>query len=279
MSSQMYQSAEEIVTEITMSTEHRPWLVIEGEDDNRFFIARTLPLNPKPVIARGWENVVGVISKVLEENITATVLGFIDRDYREHLGIIVDQDNIVVSDYRDLEVTLFESEAFLKILVELGSTSKIPTDAVGNIDIATVRTKIYETTEKMGRLRYSSLKNEWKLRFKCLDYSKFIDPITLQIDENKLLAMCNSNVESKLTLDDIRNAFNEDLPSGLNNNRFISNGHDIYEVLGISLKRLWGTNNAKAVCTKEISRCFRIGYSESEFANTEMYKRLCSLLS
>ena len=279
MYSQLCQYAEEIVTEITMSTEHRPWLVIEGDNDNRFFLTKTLPGNPKPVIALGWENVVGVVSKVFEENITSVVLGFIDRDYREYLGIHVEQDNVVVSDYRDLEVTLFESEALLKVLVEFGSTAKLPNDSFGEIDVAAVRERIYEITQNMGRLRYTSLRNEWNLSFRDLDFSKFIDPRSLSIDEGMLLTILNSNKETKLTSDDINRAFNEELPSGLNSYQFISNGHDIYEVLGISLRRLWGSNSTKAVCSKEISRCFRIGYSDAEFTRTAMYERLCYLLN
>ena len=73
MTSCLRQNAEEIVTEILMSVSEQPWLVAEGDSDGVFFSTKIFRNLPTTVVALGWENVVGVISKIIEESITKSV--------------------------------------------------------------------------------------------------------------------------------------------------------------------------------------------------------------
>jgi len=277
MTSCLEQTVDEIVTEITMSFDQLPWLIIEGISDNKFFVTKNLPNNPKPVVAKGWENVVGVIAKVIEENITATVFGFIDRDYRLELGVDIDVERIVVSDFRDLEISMFESDSLHRILVELGSENKLP--AIGDgIDLDLIKRKIYSVSSIMGKLRFYSLKNNLRISFRKLNFVKFVDPNTLDINYEMLLQQINSINESEISMEHIEKSFEEKLPEKLIDCKYICSGHDVIEILGISLKKLWGTNNSKDVSRKILEKHLRIGYSNDEFERTEMFNKLFKLL-
>ncbi|WP_370292196.1 DUF4435 domain-containing protein [Thalassolituus sp.] len=261
-----------------MSSMTSPWLVIEGDNDGVFFSTRQLQRKPTLVTAKGWENVVGVVAKVIEENIAASVFGFIDRDYREHLGISIDERNIVLTDLRDLEVSMFESDGLHRILVELGSTHKLPSLPCGSVDVAEVRNAIYAIASKLGRLRYFSLRKNKKYSFKKLDFSKIIDAKTLQLNNEKLIAQLNSISDDAINLDFLESAFAAELPEKLLDARYLCSGHDISELLGLSLRRMWGSNNAKEVERDKIESKFRIGYSNEAFEKTQMLQALNRLL-
>ena len=267
---------EEIVTEIDMSNEARPWLIVEGPSDEIFFSTRNLPNNPKAVAALGWENVVGVIAKVLEENITDAIFGFIDRDYREELGNDNYPEKIVITDYRDLEISMFESAALHKILVELGARNKLPSLDCGNIDIVIVKEKIYHVASKMGALRYYSLKEGLNFKLKDLNFTKFISRNNLEINKEKLINQINSKSNVKITIDDIDSAFSLNLSGKLDDEKYLCCGHDVTELLGISLRKLWGSNNSVKKETLESN--FRIGYSDHEFEQSNMYKQLAEMM-
>ncbi|MEY8214084.1 MAG: DUF4435 domain-containing protein, partial [Colwellia sp.] len=274
MTNSLNQHADEIVTEISMSQSINPWLIVEGSTDGVFFSTRCLHGTPTTVVALGWENVTSVISKVFEESIVASVFGFIDRDYREELGIDIDEENIVVSDFRDLEVSLFESDALHRLLVEYGSTHKLPCMECGTVDISSVKQKIYLAASCIGRLRYYSLKEGLHYPIKKLDYSKFIDSLTLDIDKSKLIAQINSKSDTKIDLDILDRALNVELPQRLLDARNLCSGHDIVELLGMSLRRLWGSNNSGNVVRERLESSFRIGYSNEEFTKTDMFREL-----
>ncbi|MEN8220957.1 MAG: DUF4435 domain-containing protein [Pseudomonadota bacterium] len=278
MSSSLYQTVDEIVTEIALSQDSTPWLIIEGSNDERFFITRSLPKSPKIISADGWANVLSVVSKVSEESIAASVIGFVDRDHREDVGITIDHDNIVVTDYRDIEISMFESGALHRILVEFGSPQKLPKLSSGTVDINTVKNSIYEVAEALGRLRFYSLKNDLNLSFQDLNYNKFIDTLSLTINSEILVAQINSKSKSKITIDKYNESLSCPLPERLKDCRNLNSGHDVVEILGISLRKKWGTKSAQIINRENLEKSFRIGYSDQEFQDTNMYKTLCTLL-
>lgn len=279
MTSCLTQYAEEIVTEISMSHSKKSWLVVEGGSDAIFFSSKLLVGNPIVVPACGWENVVGIISKVIEESIAASVFGFVDRDYRNELGVSVDESFVVITDFRDLEVSMFESSCLHRILLELGSGNKLPKLPNGSINVDFVREKIYSAAFKIGKLRYYSLKNSFNYPVKDLDFTKLIDSMSLELNNNKLVAQLNSKSSQKINSDILEAAFACELPNSLEDNRYACSGHDVIELLGISLRKLFGTNNANDVTRDKLEQTFRIGYSQHEFEETAMFKRLNFLLS
>lgn len=279
MTSCLSQSAEEIITQISMSESKKPWLVVEGDSDGVFFSTKNLQQTPNTVVALGWENVVGIISKIVEESIAKAVFGFVDRDYREELGIVDDENHIVTTDFRDLEISLFESTSLHRLIAEYGSKFKLPMAAENTVNIQAIRDKIYSIAFKMGRLRYFSLKEKYYYPIKKLDFSKFVDTETLEINEKNLIAQVNAKSENKIDSGILKTMFEGELPKRLLDVKNLCSGHDVIELLGLALRKMWGSNNSGEVARTKLESSFRIGYSNEEFAQTQMFNKLNALLN
>ena len=143
----------EVVTEIVMSRDRRPWLAVEGDSDERLLRTRTYPVHPKIVIGYGWEGVRDIILEFHKEESRSIVIGLIDRDYRDHFDEQIQHSKIILSDFRDIENMLFNSSALARVVSEYGSDNKVPKTPQGEIDSNSVRDKIYATSVKLGKLR------------------------------------------------------------------------------------------------------------------------------
>lgn len=276
----IYQKPQEIITEINMSDEKIPWLIIEGKTDYNFLITKKLPNNPKTIPVNGWESVCETIDGVVEQKISDNVFGFIDRDYREELNIVIKNKNIIVeTDYRDIEISIFESEALEKVLREYGSHSKLP--KVGdNIDMEKIKKNIYSNAKILGKIRFFIQKNKLEYTIKDLKYESFFDTSSLNICLNKLSNYLNAiNKIDFFNVNKINEIVKESLPSKLEDYKFICSGHNVIEILGLSLKKYYGTNDSKNVKKEELEKVFRIGYPNSDFIKTNMYKQLEFLLT
>ena len=274
MNSDIELHVEEVITEISMSTITNPFLIVEGESDERFFLTRTLKNEPEVRTASGWEGVVKVIKTLEDEETQHNVIGFIDKDYRDELGLSVVDPKIINTDFRDLEISLIESTAFTRVVMEFCSKNKVPKSTAEKIDFLKVKEKVYKLSELIGRVRYISHKEGYNFSFRNLKYDKFIDSRTLHLDFKKMMAhICTSNgIQSD---DETIRFFREyELPNSLENEKYLCSGHDFMTILGISMKSKFGTNNGKDVAREKLESIFRVGYSDNEFFETTMYKSL-----
>ncbi|RXJ71761.1 hypothetical protein CS022_19520 [Veronia nyctiphanis] len=267
-----YMPPYELVTEIEFSNDPNPWLLVEGGSDAKFFLTKNLPRDPKIQICNGWENVVSVISNNPKtQDTNSVVVGFIDRDYREELGNKNTLCNIVETDYRDLEISLFESSSLDKLLIEKGSSNKIP-KKVGKIDTDEVRKHIYLIAKDLGKIRLGLLRDQNDISLKKIDYSKFIDKKSLNLNLANLVNQINAKNTNKLDIDYLKSKVDESCEI---ENQFICCGHDISTILGISLHSLYGNGKMNQ---EEVEEFLRSGYEEAIFKDTNMYKKLETLL-
>ncbi|GHY24056.1 DUF4435 domain-containing protein [Vibrio vulnificus] len=278
MNSNIELYVEEVITEISMSKITNPFLVVEGESDELFFLTKSLKNDPEIRTASGWEGVVKVIKTLEEEKNSHNVIGFIDRDYRNELGISVFETKIINTDYRDLEISMIESTAFKKVVSELCSKEKTPKSNKDKIDFFKIKENIYNLSKMIGKVRYVSQKEGYNFSFKKLKYEKFINSKTLTLDfKEMMIHICNLN-NTKVD-DNIVRFFKEyEIPESLEDTKFICSGHDFMSILGLSMKSKFGTNNSNDVVREKLESSFRIGYTDSEFYDTSMYKNLESVL-
>jgi len=220
---------------------------------------------------------------VCDKSSKVKACGFIDRDYREELDISVScDDKIVVSDYKDLEISMFESEALNKFLTEYASKNKILTKEK-QIDIDLIREKVYSIASIIGKIRFYILKNDLHISLTEIEYSKFFNAKNFNICNEKLMSHINSRAKNKknkksITIEEIECAHKDTLPTKLLDNKFICSGHDVIAILGEMLKKQWGNNNGKEMERQNLEKLFRIGYPNDVFAKTTMYYKLYNLL-
>ena len=285
MSNGIEQSVEEMVTEIAMSSDNKPWLILEGASDKKFFLSR-LPGTIRFFVAQGWERVVALVNKVEDEKIRA-ILGVIDRDYREELGIELHSDNIVMTDYRDIEVMMFFSGAFRKIVVEKASQDKLLKFPNGEINYEKVRKSIVDIAVPIGRFRFYCQKEDINAKFsdsnsdidfsKILDYQKafnfkskysYVEHLKNKYQKENQHLKKNDWAQAQVLL----------LPSRLQDEKFIVSGHDLMEIFGMSLRRKWGNKNKNEVTREKLEELLRVSYPDEEFKETFFYKKVADWL-
>lgn len=268
------------MAEISMSREPAPWLILEGPSDEIFFSTKSLPRKPKCVPAQGWENVVEVIQKVKAEQINALVLGFVDRDYREDINIIIDEACIVVTDFRDLEISMFESKVLDRILAEYSSVGKAPSFKDGGMNIKEVRKEIYAIASQLGKLRFFSLARGYHYSFPDDIVKKVFDKENKCLQQEKLRLQISQKSQEQVDIDRISEILCSTLPSRLQDDRNLCCGHDVIAVFSMLLRHAWkkGNVDAKALKDEQIAKLFRIGYSDEEFYQTDMGQKLIRLL-
>lgn len=272
----------ELANEVQMSAVDKLgiFLIVEGDADSRL-LTRIFDLKNHVVLpAFGWEAVVEVL-RLLEKVKPINIIGLIDRDYHDIPSVKNFAPNIIKTDHRDLDVTLFISTAVDVFLREFGSGQKIV--KAGGIEA--IKSKIFSECRKIGYWRilssYKTNNNLPPLSFKGLSHSRFIDKRSLEFDPNSFLAHIRglSRHNISYTLNDIEIFINSnphirELP----NNR-ICRGHDLFELCAISLMFFAGNHSANEWDGDAIERVCRISIDKNEIRKMSFAQALITHFS
>lgn len=211
------------------------------------------------------------ILAILEKSNFQGVLAIVDADFDHLQNTPVISPNLLRTDTHDLETMLIKSPAFDKVIVMFGSEEKIikfPQD---------LRTALLESSAIVGYLRWLSQSDGLNLKFDGIEFSKFVDNQTLQIDELKLIKeIINKSQAYSLK--------NEDLQKRLTHKKNISHdpwqvccGHDLVEILSICLRYAIGSNAAIDVkpnsdkSNNTLENILLLAYEENYFHQTQLY--------
>jgi len=200
------------------------------------------------------------------------VLGVVDRDLDSLTGTTLTSENLVYGDCNDLESMLIKSDAFENVIRELGSSDKIR--ALEEASGCPLRQVLLQAALTVGHLRWISLESNLNLRFRELDFSRFIDLATLRIDKAKLV----KTVKDHSQRPDINAA---ELEAALNRRTSadrdpweVCNGHDLVQVMSLGLRRAFGSQNAIRVTSDILGQDLRLAYERKDFEQSEFYMRI-----
>lgn len=246
--------------------------MVEGGSDKVFYERFTEKLACELVTVSGKPSsklrVIGVLKILEQESNLKGVLAIVDADFDRLATPSYRSSNLLYTDAHDLETMLINSPAFDKVLSEFGSKEKI---LQFNRDI---RLALLESSISVGYLLWISQDDELNLTFEGISFSKFVDEQNLQVDELKLIREVK-NKSQAFTLKD------EDLQLRLKNQKNDSHdpwqvccGHDLVEVLSLSLRKTIGSNKASDVDPDRLERYLRLAYEEVYFRNTQLYSSI-----
>lgn len=265
----------EIVTEIMMSRENLPWLAVEGFTDEFLLRARNFSAPVKIVVGYGWEGVRDIIAEYTRCRSKAILVGLVDRDYRDHNNCQLVFDNLIFSDMRDVENMMFNSSALGRVISECASISKVPLLEGGFADIACIKDKIYSVAVKLGRFRVYCENKGLHISFKDIEHKKFICDNDLSLSVDAFLLHVNGKNHGKqcLKLEDWSVAQGLRWDGDLGRPEFLANGHDVMAITSVALRKMWGTHGG-SIDAATVERLFRIGYSDADLENTQMWCQL-----
>lgn len=226
---------------------------------------------------RGWENVVECVRAFNKESLDNRCIGIIDSDFESiYQYKSVHEVNIVITDFHDLEMILYKSEALDSALKALDKKNKLK-EQTGNI-----LNYVFSITDRIGYLRLTSLRNNFGLVFKKENkdhefelpkYEKVIDSKNGAYDgDEKLIQYIYSFSNSRLPIDKIKHEFYNmsvtEYPS-----EHLSNGHDVSYVMQYVLRRKYGLNE-KHITADIIDIALFSAYNMNLLKQTVLYESL-----
>lgn len=266
----MDQKVEEIVTEVYLvrDTYNGPVLLLEGDNDEKFFSKFVKDPEMQIFSAEGKENVLHVVEKLELEGIVQGFLGIVDADFGHVDGSLPTSQNVVVTDDHDVEMMIIRTKAFDEVLSEMGSEEKIcefPDRERG------IRDTLMQKTQVVGHLRHLSVKDGLHLRFEGLRYERVVNRNSLEIDIDGIIRRVFEKKTSNLKDEDIRDRLLELVEDGSDDPYQICCGHDFVAIFGIALRSVIGTKSRQTTTPEVLGSMLRLAYDSEDFHQTKLY--------
>lgn len=239
---------------------------------------------------QGWEKVVATIKQVNQYTIKG-VFGIIDADFKRIEKIEPTDDNLFLTDYHDTEMMLIESDAWNHVLHHYADTSISTKKTVSKLDAFEQKKgePIKETLLKLAtQIAYIRLFDKRfkppltfriqkkKGKYEYIDYHKFVDPKTLNLNQKKLLKIVE-NKSSKPNF--FAKSPNKERLETIQQEVFdvleFCNGHDVCNLLSLALEEAIASKaSSKKVAGETIEANLVMNYRLEDFQKTQLYKAL-----
>lgn len=241
------------------------FLVVEGHSDRLFFEKFVHPKHCIVTAAGGRVPVAEVVDILVAAGFEG-ILGVVDGD-AVRVGVVRNENLFLLED-PDLEVMLIQSTALDGVLVEFGSNRKLGRLAEDVCDL------LIRAARPIGCFRIHSLTAGLGLTFDGIKYVRFVDVQSLELDRHALVEeVKRRSQKSALDCAPILEAITL-AESTMADTWVTCCGDDVVSVLGLGLRRLFGTNNAGAVSYDVLVRSLRLAYSDSEFKDSRVCQDL-----
>ena len=264
-----YLTYDDICNEISMTRSVYDGLVmvVEGVTDLRLYRKFANKDNVQIFVAHSKDNVREVTKFMSMNRHDKRVFGIIDADL-DRLKHKKPKIPLFHTDCRDMEMMVIRSNAFQDVMDEYGDEQSVQRFEE---DVGPVRDALISASYPIGLLMYVSDRNGLSLRFKDLDFERFINPRTLSLDARAMIAdVVNNSNNCKLSRKKLYGLLN-DAAMELEDQWDAARGHDTVEILLIGLRRNFGSFNSKNLTTGELGGSLRLAFSDRDFVKTRLY--------
>ena len=257
------------------------YLYVEGISDEAFWKKFINTEVVKICVCHGCELVIQTIELHQKEQ-SKKYLGVIDRDFREFLGTMPNNGDIVVADSHDIEMMMYNSDAYRNMILSIDVNKKIEEYERVN---GTILEYVLGLTNKIGYIKLASKKHGDVLEFKReKDYELIVPKYEGMIDVNgnydsdqRLARIINAFSSQNRTLAKIEDAdivkmMHEEMENPVDD-MILSNGHDVSYLMPHVLRkkcRLRKTELNKSF----IDSILMAAYSREMFHKTNLYQSM-----
>jgi hypothetical protein len=240
------------------------FLIVEGSSDAKFYRQQIDAEHCQIVVAQNRDMAIKVL-EILQKAPAPDVIAIVDKDFDELNGTLPTLPNLFFTDTHDLETLLLQSPALEKLLNEFASEDKLARFGQN------LREVLLISGSAIGYLLWVSLQDAMHLKFEGIDFPKFVDEVTLKINEAKLI----EEVKNKSQKPGINTA---DLQERLEQQKNSSHdlwqiccGHDLISILAVGLRRAIGSKKPQEVTADILERSLRLAYEQVYFQKTQLY--------
>jgi 5S rRNA maturation endonuclease (ribonuclease M5) len=239
------------------------FILVEGDTDKRFFKKIFDTSKVSIEITFGKQNLLEVI-ELLHQNKLGRQVSFFaikDADF-DRINQKAEVKNLYLTDASDTETTILNSLAFNSILSEYGQDEKIEGKNIVEI--------LLNSAKILGSLRLINEREGLNLKFNELCFSKFVNKPNLKIDVDEMIkTVFNNSKRQDLKIEDFKEKINQILSKN-HDLLQLCNGHDLVELLSISLTKLLGNKGQQDVKIETLESSLRISYRFKDFKLTKL---------
>jgi hypothetical protein len=245
-------------------------LLLEGDSDEKLF--RRFVADPEMLIIPTWgkQNAIDAV-EILESCKQEGIVAIVDADFGHLAGSLPPSRNVLVTDDHDIEMMIIRTDAFIAVLRELGSTSKLKKFAKGLE--REVREILLEKSLIVGHFRLLSFLDGLGLCFEGLRFDRIINRDSLALDSealvtNVLALTHNPQLNRRSTQRRLRTLLEEHTHDDPYQ---ICCGHDFVAILGIGLRKALGNKSKEAASPEAVCIALRLAYEAEVFRQTTLY--------
>lgn len=243
------------------------FLVVEGVTDSRLYGKFVSRGSVRIVIAHSRDNAERSVRDRTRRG-DRRVMGITDSD----LDLLNGRDTkppMFHTDHRDLEMMMLGTGAFQDIIDEYGDLPKVESFEERR---GPLREAVVSASYPVGLLMHVSKTRNLGLSFKDLDFSRFIDARTLEVDGRALVSEVVAGSRSvhagqKQILGALKDA-----ASRLDDPWDAARGHDTVAVLLLALKGSLGAYNSHGLTPDSLSGALRLAFSDDDFIETRLFR-------
>lgn len=270
-----------IANSVRMDSFSGYYVLVEGENDELFYSKFLDKSEVQIEICHGKKNVLDTI-QILEDNDAGKkYVAIVDKDYDFLLEKPFESNNLIRTDYHDIETMCISSKTFEDFSREYFKSEKV--ENLCSKKTKNLKEHLLELARPIAELRILSIKKNYTLKFKPsgketkeLDYTKFIckenydflgnDRLLQAIERFHNQRLPKSNEELIHELESLDLTKYEILD--------IVHGHDLSNIIVVGLKKSIGKSSLNKKKRDDVERALRLSYSREEFAKTQIFKQL-----
>ncbi|HPU94342.1 MAG: DUF4435 domain-containing protein [Candidatus Saccharicenans sp.] len=242
-------------------------IIAEGSTDVRIYKSLFGRETCRFVIAQGKENAVKALLILEKENFLG-IIAIVDADFDRLDSKRYPYDNIMLTDFHDIDAMVLNSPALEKLLDEYTKSEKNPPSC------NSILASAYKAAKPIGLLRWISLKENLFINFKSINYREIIDIFEFKINIDKLIAMA---LDQKNHCDEDKETLKTEIKSLLSSNideKQLCCGHDLIYIIFLAIRMRWGNRNFESLDYNNFCSLLRLAYDLSYFKSTNLYEQL-----
>lgn len=259
-------TAGEKLTEIRLSIKHpnnknKIFVLLEGSSDVRLFRKLLRDRNVDITGLGGKPSLIKAIKILSQEGFSKITIGICDADFDRLKKTVDYPDNLFITDYRDMEVQMIESDALLDVIDE-------HSPAEHNQQLKTnIKRNIYTIAVEMGCVRWVNHNKNYHLQFKGLDFKKFteVENHNIKFNFDNFLTTLLEHSTKNISIQDLKSELKK-LKNPPNDSSQICSGHDLTKLISIILPN--NINQGK------VESALRLAYRPDYFYETQLFKGL-----
>lgn len=245
-------------------------LILEGHTDAKVF-NRFIDTNLSEItVSFGKENALKALD-LLEEEGAAGIVALVDADFDNVCRKVYSLENLYLTDFHDLDLTIFASIACDRYVAEHADRVKLQENFRG--DTRAVRDRVVGASLPIALCKLASERQGLGLSFKGLKLEALFNVEDLSIDHEALQMELISRSRTRCSLIQLKAYIAIEIAEKHEPYQMAS-GHDVATILGLALRKLIASRRDVHTWGSEIEAGLRLAFDWEALKTTAIYKNL-----